>query len=296
MKNKLTLYLRLSMRDMTLGRYSEAEPLLREALAGYEKTQGADTTDTLRTQKNLAGVLQAKGDLGGAELMFRQVLETRERVLGKDHPDTLDSMKELADLLEKTDRLDEACLLRRRRIDFLSANYEAPPLTLRSLATDCFILGEFAKAEELLNRILESGFEVPGTHHHLARICLITDRNIEAQDHIAQAWSTRAAAKSYIVARLLWLSLVTRLLCDQQSTTGDGTSKTILAQLKGLLQDDAAFMEWSMELVLKHLEGKLDVDALQFLSALVAAMSDRNNLSVLDQFALWRETEAQPSE
>ena len=279
-----------------LGRYSEAEPLLREALAGYEKTQGTDTTDTLRTQKNLAGVLQAKGDLDGAELMFRQVLETRERVLVKDHPDTLDSMKELADLLEKTDRIDESRILRRRRIDVLSAKSDTPPLTLRSLALDFFKLGEFAKAEELLNRILESGFEVPGTHHHLARICLMTDRNIEAQVHIAQAWRARAEAKSYIIARLLWLRLVTRLLCDQQSTTGDDTSKTILAQLKGLLQDDAAFMEWSMELVLKHLEGKLDVDALQFLSALVADMSDRNNLSVLDQHAVWRETEPQPLE
>ena len=51
-----------------------------------------------------------------------------------------------------------------------------------------------------------------------------------------------------------------------------------------------------MEPVLKHLEGKLDVDALQILSALVAEMSDKNNLSSLDQFTVWRETEPQPLE
>jgi len=257
---------------------------------------GKDHPSTLTSVNNLAELLRGNGDYAGAEPLYRRALETQERVLGQDHPYTLDSMKDLADMLEKTECFNEARLLRLRRIDALSAKSDTPPQTLRSLALDYFKLGEFAKAEELLNRLLESGFEASGTHHHLARICLMTDRFIEAQDHVAQAWNARAKAQLYVVARLLWLHLVTRLLCDPQSRTNDGNSKTILAQLKAILQNETVFMEWSMEPVLKHLEGKLDVDALQFLSALVAAMSDRKSLSSLDQFAVWRETKPQPLE
>ncbi len=278
------------------GDYAGAEPLYRRALEGRERVLGKDHPSTLNSVNNLAFLLKSKGDYTGAEPLCRQALEGQERVLGKDHPDTLDSMKDLADMLEKTECFNEARLLRLRRIDALSAKSDTPPQTLRSLALDYFKLGEFVKAEELLNRLLESGFEASGTHHHLARICLMTDRFIEAQDHVAQAWNARAEAQLYVVARLLWLHLVTRLLCDPQSRTNDGNSKTILAQLKAILQNETVFMEWSMEPVLKHLEGKLDVDALQFLSALVAAMSDRKSLSSLDQFAVWRETKPQPLE
>jgi hypothetical protein len=86
---------------------------------------------------------------------------------------------------------------------------------------------------------------------------------------------------------------VTRLLCKPQSAFNDGTSQTILAQLKGVLQHEDAFMEWTMEPVLKHLEDKLEPGTLKFLSAIVAAMSDKSNLAAMEEFALWRDAEPQ---
>ena len=67
--------------------------------------------------------------------------------------------------------------------------------------------GEYAQAEKLLNGLLDAGFEPAGTRHHLARVCLITDRFAEAREHVAQGWAARADAKPYLIARLLWFQL-----------------------------------------------------------------------------------------
>ena len=303
----------LSVNNLALlldskGDYAGAEPLDRRALEGYERVLGKEHPDTLLTVNNLAELVRSKGDYAGAEPLYRRALEGFERVLGKEHPSTLSSVNNLAKLLRSKGDYAGAEPLYRRALEarerVLGKEHPSTLSSVNNLAKLLDSKGDYAGAEPLDRRALEGRERVLGKEHpdtltsvnHLARICLMTDRFIEARDHVAQAWSARAVAQPYIVARLFWLRIVTRLLCDPQSTVDDGTSKTILTQLKECLQNDTVFMEWTMEPVLKHLENKLDVEALQFLSALVKAMSDRNNLSALDQFALWREIDPQSLE
>ncbi|MCB1823824.1 MAG: CHAT domain-containing protein, partial [Candidatus Competibacteraceae bacterium] len=73
------------------GRYGEAEPLLRQALAAREKVLGPEHPDTLSSVNDLAGLYQAQGRYGEAEPLYQRALAAREKVLGPEHPDTLNT-------------------------------------------------------------------------------------------------------------------------------------------------------------------------------------------------------------
>jgi tetratricopeptide (TPR) repeat protein len=78
------------------GRYKEAEPLLRQALAVREEVLGPRHPDTARSYNRMADNLEAQGRAREAEPLYRQALTTREEVLGPRHPDTARSYNNLA--------------------------------------------------------------------------------------------------------------------------------------------------------------------------------------------------------
>jgi tetratricopeptide (TPR) repeat protein len=302
------------------GDSAAAEPLYQRALEGRERVLGLDHPETLLSLYCMALLLKHKGDYRGAERLFRRTLEASERVLGPAHPDTLENISALADLLEARERVsvtehpknpssmtdpatvrettnppDEARTLRLRRLALLAAQPDIPPRTLHELARDCFVLGDYPKAEELLNRLLQAGFEPASTRHHLARVCLITDRLAEAREHVAQAWSARADAQPYLIARLLWFQLALALL-EAVDKEEDGMNKAglLLGRLKTALQNDTVFMEWNMQPVLDHLKPRLPTDACTLLAALVAALSFKEKVAELEVIPAWREATPQP--
>lgn len=64
------------------GRYTEAEPLLRENLATRRCTFGNDHPGTLTVSQNLGNVFNRQRKNGAAEAVFRDVLERWQRFLG----------------------------------------------------------------------------------------------------------------------------------------------------------------------------------------------------------------------
>ena len=77
---------RLSASWYTLhaaGRYSEAEPLYRKALAIREKVLGKAHPGYAQTLNNLAALLGATGLYGEAEPLYREALAIREKALGQ---------------------------------------------------------------------------------------------------------------------------------------------------------------------------------------------------------------------
>ena len=73
------------------GKFTEAEPLHRRALEGYEATLGPKHPDTFTSLNNLAGLLESQGKFTEAEPLYRRALEGCEATLGPKHPDTLTS-------------------------------------------------------------------------------------------------------------------------------------------------------------------------------------------------------------
>src|SRR5260370_960021 len=67
-------------------RRTEAEPLLRRALAITEKSYGPDHPDVAERLNNLAWLLETTNRLGEAEPLFRRALAITEKSYGSDHP------------------------------------------------------------------------------------------------------------------------------------------------------------------------------------------------------------------
>jgi tetratricopeptide (TPR) repeat protein len=91
---------RLSGRVVELeqaGRYDEAIPLARRALALRESALGPEHPDVATSLNKLAGLLQAKVD-NAAEPLLRRALAIREKALGPEHPYVAQSLNNLAAL------------------------------------------------------------------------------------------------------------------------------------------------------------------------------------------------------
>ena len=105
------------------GRLTEAEPLLRRALAIDEARFVADRPKIATALGNLAALLYGTNRLPEAEPLMRRALAIDEASLGLDHPDVARDLNNLATLLYATNRLSEAEPLMRRHLAIL-INFE----------------------------------------------------------------------------------------------------------------------------------------------------------------------------
>lgn len=83
------------------GKYDEAEPLDREALAASAHLLGEDHPATAMTVQNLAQVQQLRGHLDEAEALFRRALAAKRRALGNAHPSVTISLNNLGAFLQR---------------------------------------------------------------------------------------------------------------------------------------------------------------------------------------------------
>ena len=82
------------------GRYAEAEPLYKRALAIREKALGPDHPDVAPSLNNLAALYDPQGQYAQAEPLYKRSQEIREKALGPNHPDVATSLNNLAVLYE----------------------------------------------------------------------------------------------------------------------------------------------------------------------------------------------------
>jgi tetratricopeptide (TPR) repeat protein len=152
---------------------------------------------------------------------------------------------------------------------------------LRNIAARRFETGDFQITEHLLNHLLNIEFDLSSTYIHLARLFLITDRLLNCNEFISKGWDMKSKAKSYVLARLLWFKITLALIENK-------TIENYLSQLNALLLKDEVFKEWTMLPVLDHIKPKLTEHQYALLTALVDAMSDKQNLAKLNDFEVWR--------
>jgi len=158
---------------------------------------------------------------------------------------------------------------------------------LRRLALNRFEMGDYHTTEELLFRLLNTGFEVISTHIHLTRLFFVTNQISKSVEHINLAWAMKAEAKPYVLTRLVWFKIALAFINHEPVNY-------FLGQLKTVLKNNDAIMEWKMKPVLDHIKSKITDDQHDLLSALVDAMSYVEKLNLLEKFEIWRKTEPQP--
>jgi tetratricopeptide (TPR) repeat protein len=102
------------------GAFRQAEPLLRLALAIYEKRLGADHPYVATALNNLAQLLQATNRLSEAEPLMRRALSIDEASYGPEHSNVARNLNNLASLLQATNRPSEAEPLYHRAAQILT--------------------------------------------------------------------------------------------------------------------------------------------------------------------------------
>jgi tetratricopeptide (TPR) repeat protein len=151
------------------GKYAEAEPLFRKALAIWEETLGRRHQQTLLLYYNLAINLRRQGRFEEAERLSRKALADCEQVLGPRHPDTARSYNNLASSLDAQGQSKEAEPLFRKALaiqqQVLGGRHPDTADSCMNLAGNLQHLGRAKEAEPLLRQALAAWEEVHGPRH-----------------------------------------------------------------------------------------------------------------------------------
>ena len=110
------------------GRFAEAEPLYRQALALVERTSGPDSPDAAGIHHNLGGLAHAAGRFADAEAPARRAVEIRLAALGPEHPEVAADRAALAAILDGLGRSDEAAALLAQALTVFERVLRAGPL------------------------------------------------------------------------------------------------------------------------------------------------------------------------
>ncbi len=168
---RATLLMTLGKLSFSLGRYDQAEPLLREALELRSEHIGGEDERTLEAMNQLAHLLSAQGRYEEAEEQYKAAQAGHVRVFGAGSPEDLENRGNLSTLYWRLGRFEEAEALARASLEGVIANWGADhlhALTARgNLAALLVALERFEEAEPMMREVLEErrlreGADSPG--------------------------------------------------------------------------------------------------------------------------------------
>jgi CHAT domain-containing protein/Flp pilus assembly protein TadD len=158
------------------GRYSQAEPLYRQALEMRQRLLGKEHPSVASSLNDLAILYESQGRYSEAEPLFRQALEMRQRLLGNEHPDVAGSLNNLAALYQRQGRYSEAEPLYRQALEMnqrlMGDEYPAVASSLNNLAYLYETQGRYSQAEPLFRQALEIRQRLLGDEHPVVAISL----------------------------------------------------------------------------------------------------------------------------
>jgi CHAT domain-containing protein/Flp pilus assembly protein TadD len=158
------------------GRYSEAEPLFRQALEMRKRLLGNEHPAVALSLNNLAGLYESQGRYSEAEPLYRQTLEMNQRLLEQEHPLVAKSLNNLAALYQIQGRYSEAEPLYRQTLEIrqrlLGNEHPDVALSLNNLAALYYSQGRYNEAEPLYRQALEMNQRLLGNKHPLVATTL----------------------------------------------------------------------------------------------------------------------------
>jgi CHAT domain-containing protein len=190
----------------TLGRYAEAEPLHKRALAILEQALGPEHPDVATGLNYLAVLYHAQGRYSEAEPLSKRVLAIREKTLGPEHANVGESLNNLAELYRVQGRYAEAEPLHKRALAIrekaLGPEHLDVAQSLNNLAELYRAQGRYAEAEPLYKRALAIWEKALGPEHpdvatsrnNLAELYRVQGRYAEAEPLYRRALAIREKA------------------------------------------------------------------------------------------------------
>ncbi|MGR0480328.1 MAG: tetratricopeptide repeat protein [Candidatus Electronema sp. V4] len=113
----------LAVVYIDMGRYAEAESLLKDDLLIKEKALGKEHPKVATVLNNLAGLYKAQGKYAEAEPLYKRSLEIWEKALGKEHPHVAAALNNLAGLYYKQEKYQEAAEMFERAIAVMKKKF-----------------------------------------------------------------------------------------------------------------------------------------------------------------------------
>jgi len=140
------------------GRYPEAEPLIKRALAIWESALGPNHINVAACVDNLARVYSAEGQYAEAEKLQKRALAIQEKALGINSPPVAESLNNLAGDYHSEGRYAEAEPLYKRALAIrersLGPDSAGVAETLNDLAQLYLVEGRYTEAEPLFKRAI----------------------------------------------------------------------------------------------------------------------------------------------
>lgn len=157
----------MGMARLQVGRYAEAEPLLREAIR-VRRAVGDAPVELAMSLNLYAQVLQHLGRLDEAVPLMREAITLNRREWGPDNPLTLTTLSNLAQILKRQGRVAEAeplyreAIARQRRV--LGDDHLEVILGVNNLGVLLRDQGRHAEAERLFRENVARGRRLPEPH------------------------------------------------------------------------------------------------------------------------------------
>jgi EAL domain-containing protein (putative c-di-GMP-specific phosphodiesterase class I)/Tfp pilus assembly protein PilF len=159
----------LGLAYAELGRYAEAEPVLRQALSIREQDLGPDHPQVANGLSHLAALYAHQGRYADAESLYRRVLAMDEYALGAAHPEVATDLNNLGAVYGYQDRYGEAEPLLRRALWIEEKAYGADHVGVAACLNNLAFLHQrqrrYAEAEALYARALAIRQRLLGVAH-----------------------------------------------------------------------------------------------------------------------------------
>ncbi len=195
----VTAVTRLAKLYADQGRYTEAEPLVVQALEISKAALGDRYPNTAASLNNLALLYQSQGRYGEAEPLYVQALKISKAELGDRHPSTASSLNNLAGLYKSQGSYVEAEPLYVQALEIRKAElgdrHPSTASSLNNLAGLYESQGRYVEAEPLYVQALEIRKAELGDRHpstatslnNLAGLYESQGRYVEAEPLYVQA-------------------------------------------------------------------------------------------------------------
>jgi len=271
----------LALFEYNAGLSDKAHDHISRVVDGYRRFLPPNHRDMLTAIQDLGTICGSRKDFETAEELLLEALAGYEASPDSNPTDTMRTVNNIASLYDTMGRPEESRIYHLRNIEYVRRLKDAEPLELRQCAHGCLQLGEYALAEELLERVLDADFEVPGTSCHLARVLILSGRLDEARSYVDRA-STNSSdgCPSYVVTRILFLQLLFAYM--------DGNEPTpYLRRLKDHLSDSRAYNSWDIHEVTSKTQELIGPAHFPLVAALANAICDKDQLEILESFPAW---------
>jgi serine/threonine-protein kinase len=159
-----------------LGKFTEAEALLQNALERRRSLLGADDPEVAETLVAFGRLRDAQAAYDEAERLIRQGLESSRARLGPDHPAVARATSALGQVLENRGAYDQAIPVLTEAVRLHSlpgGDAEDLAAAISELANTQFYAGHYAESEALNRRVLEMQRRLYGERHPLVADTLI---------------------------------------------------------------------------------------------------------------------------